>query len=134
MGEAMRDRFQHEAPGARPLAGAEQRDPFARARHRAGEGEGQDLRHFLLGRQVALAGEAHGGGEVAPQEGGLRGRPFHLAQEQPVGLGRLPPVEPAQLIARIILAELPERLAAADAPAAMHALLDGRGNAPRRQQ
>ena len=56
--------------------------PRAPARRRA-PGSGSAPRSSLVG-QVALAAEAHGGGEVAPQEDGLRRRPFHLAQEQPV--------------------------------------------------
>ena len=66
---------------------------------------------------------------VGPQPDALGRFPLLVAQEQLRGARRLAPVDAAGGVARLVGAELPEGLADADPPAAMHALGDGRGDA-----
>src|SRR6185503_3017120 len=66
---------------------------------------------------------------VAPQPHALRGFPFGLAYIKPLRFRALAPIDALRSVARLILAELPEGLALADAAAAMHALRDRRGDA-----
>ena len=64
------------------------------------------LRHA---RQVAL--EIHGRREVGPQPDRVRRLPFALAHVEMIRARRAAPVDETRRIARMILAELPERLA-----------------------
>src|SRR5580693_2822928 len=65
---------------------------------------------------------------VPPQPYALRRLPFGFADIKPLRLGTLAPVDAGRRVARFILAELPEGLPLADAPASVHALSDGDGN------
>ena len=77
--------------------------------------------------------EAHRGRGVAPQPDALRRLPFGLAHEQTLATS---PICRQSMrlggVAGVVAAELPEGLALADAPPAVHALRDGRARPARR--
>ena len=124
---AMRSTVARLAEG-RQIA-AQQGHALAGAQQQRGQRQGQHLGPLALAGQAGRRMPIHGGAGIAPEPDALGRGPFGLAQEEPVGFRGLAPVDAGGGLARLILTELPEGIAGADAPAAMHALLD-RGRHP----
>ena len=124
---------QRNAPVHRRDAAAEQGQALAAADEEARQRDEQQLgtiafrRPFRAG-EVMRRAVVHRGGGVAPQPDTLRGFPLGFADIEPLRLGALAPIDAGCRIARLVLTELPECLALADAAATMHPLRDGHGD------
>ena len=111
------------AAGSR-LRQPEQGDALAAAHEQLGGGQHQQRGAVALGRRCEVAAEVHRLREIRPQPYGMRRFPLALADVEMIGARRAAPVDLAQRVARLELAELPERLARAGAPAAVQAVRD----------
>ncbi len=102
---------------------------LAAAQQQHGQRQQQQLGALALDRQRSRRAPGHAGRGVAPQADGLRRLPLGLAHVGAAGAGGLPPVDAGDRLARHQLAVLPEAVAAAGAPAAVHALRHRAGDA-----
>ena len=118
------------AAGGR-LRQAEHGDALAAAHQQLGGGQHQQHRAVALGRRGEMTAEVHRLREIGPQPHGMRRFPLALAHVEMVGARRAAPVDLAQRVARLELAELPERLAGAGAPASVQAVRHRLGDALR---
>src|SRR6185437_4530766 len=123
--QRQREPAQYRAAGRWWQAGPEQRDTLAAADEQRRKREQQQIGAIALRRQLRSRGIVHRGRGVAPQPYALGSLPFRLADVEPHRFRALAPVDARYRIARLVLAELPERLASADAPPAVHALRHG---------
>ncbi len=118
---------QRNAPAHRRNAAAEQGQALPTADEQAGERDQKQFGPVALCRplgtgDVIRRGVLHRSRGVPPQPHALRGFPLGLADIEPLRFGALAPVDARRRVARFVLAELPECLALADTPTAVHAL------------
>src|SRR5271165_3373602 len=121
---------QRDAPVHRRDAAAEQGQAFAATDQKAGERDEQEFGAiafcwpFRAGEVIRRA-VVHRGGGVAPQPDTLCSFPLGFADIEALRLGTLAPIDARCRVALLVLAELPEGLALADAAATMDPLRDG---------
>ena len=120
---AMRSSVARLAEGGRSPPSSATRSP-PRSSREASARVRTSARSRLRGSPAAECQSIDGAG-IAPEPDALGRGPFGLAHEEAVGFCRLAPVDARGGLARLVLTELPEGVAGADPPAAMHALLDG---------
>ncbi len=133
VGQCLGQPVQAGAAGQRTTVGFHQRHPLAAAQQQRRQCQQEQCRTLLLFHRRQRRSPSHAGRRIVPEAHGLCCFPLGFPDEPPVrlrspGFGGLAPVDAGHRIAGDEGAELPETVARADTPSAMHTLRHRRGN------